>query len=110
MRDSESQRSVQHHKSLKVPRNATNRNKHINEASKQTFANNLFKISCKYTQGMLSNCKICFNIINKRIDDENLCKFMKIRIPQCKRPVLTSQFDVSKLQKHFKSVIQIHLD
>ena len=26
------------------------------------------------------------------------------------RPVLTSQFDVSKLQQHFKSVIQIHSD
>ena len=26
------------------------------------------------------------------------------------RPVLTSQFDVSKLQKHFRSVIQIPLD
>ena len=27
-----------------------------------------------------------------------------------KRPVLTSQFDVSKLQKQLRSVIQIHLD
>ena len=39
VRDSKPQRCVQQHKSLKVPRNATNRNKHINEASKQTLAN-----------------------------------------------------------------------
>ena len=30
-------------KSLKFTRNATNRNKHINEASKRSFANNLSK-------------------------------------------------------------------
>ena len=64
MRDSKLQRCVQQHKSLKVIRNATNRDKPINEASKQTFANSLFKMSCKYTQGMLSNYKICFNAIN----------------------------------------------
>ena len=29
---------------------------------------------------------------------------------QSKEPVLNSQFDVSKLQKIFQSVIQIHLD
>ena len=51
-------------KSLKVTRNASSRNKHINEASKQSFANNLIKISCKHTQGMLSNWKICFNVFN----------------------------------------------
>ena len=49
MRDSKPQ-----HKSIKGTRNATNRDIHINEASKQTFANNLLKILCKYTQGMLS--------------------------------------------------------
>ena len=43
MRDSKPQCCVQQQKSLKVNRNATNRNKHINEASKQTFAINLFK-------------------------------------------------------------------
>ena len=32
----------------------------------------IFKISCKYTQGMLSNWNICFNIFNKRTDDKNL--------------------------------------
>ena len=41
-------------KSFKVKRNATNRNKHINETSKQSFANNFIKISCKHTQRMLS--------------------------------------------------------
>ena len=33
--------SKQQHKLLKVTRNTTNRDKHINEASKQAFANNL---------------------------------------------------------------------
>ena len=42
MRDIKPQRFVQLLKLLKVTRNATNVNKHINEASKQTFANNLF--------------------------------------------------------------------
>ena len=64
MRDSQPLRCVQQHKSLKVTRNATNRDKHINEASKQLFANNLFKISRKDRQGMLSNWKICFNVFN----------------------------------------------
>ena len=78
MRDSKPQRCVQQHKSLKVTRNATNRDKHINEASKQTFANNLIKMSCKYTQGMLSNWKICLNIINIRTYDEILCNLSKL--------------------------------
>ena len=51
-------------KSFKVTRNATNRNKLINEASKLSFANNFIKISCKHTQGMLSKWKICFNNFN----------------------------------------------
>ena len=70
MRDSKPQRSVQQHKSRKVTRIATNRHKHINEASNQFFANNLFKISCEYTQGMLFNEKICFNAFNIRTYDE----------------------------------------
>ena len=37
MRDSKPQRCVQQHKLLKVTRNATNRDRHINEASKQFF-------------------------------------------------------------------------
>ena len=78
MRDSTPQGCVQHHKSLKVPRNGTNPDEHINEALKQTFANNLFKISCKYTQGMFSNWKICFNVINKRTYHEFLCILGKI--------------------------------
>ena len=40
MRDSKPQRCAQQHKSLKVTRNATNRDQHIKEASKQTFAKN----------------------------------------------------------------------
>ena len=57
---------------LKVTGNAKNRDKHINEASKQIFANNRFKISCKHTQGMLSNWKICFNVFNIKTYDEFL--------------------------------------
>ena len=58
--------SKQQHKLLKVTRNTTNRDKHINEASKQAFANNLFELSCKYTQDMLFKWKICFNVFNIR--------------------------------------------
>ena len=78
MRDNKPQRCVQKHKSLKVPRNATNREKHINEASKLTLANNLFEISWKTTQRLLSNWNICFNIFNKRTDDKSLCNLNKI--------------------------------
>ena len=45
MHDSKTQRRIQQHKLLKGTRNVTNRDKHINEALKQIFANNLFKIS-----------------------------------------------------------------
>ena len=58
--------SKQQHKLLKVTQNTTNRDKHINEASKQAFANNLFELSCKYTQEMLFKWKICFNVFNIR--------------------------------------------
>ena len=61
---------------MKVTLNASNRDKHLNEASKQTFANNLFKILCKCAQGMLSNCKICFNL--KRTYDIEMCNLSKI--------------------------------
>ena len=77
MRDSKPQRCVQQHKSLKMTRNATNRDIHINETSKQTFANNLFKMSSKYTQDMLSNRKICFNVFNRRTYDDVLCNLSK---------------------------------
>ena len=78
MRDSKPQRCVQQHKLLKATRNATNRDKHINEASKQTFSNNLFKILCNNIQDMLSNWKICFNVINIQTYDEFLCNLSKI--------------------------------
>ena len=83
MRDSKPQCRVQQHKSLKVTPNATKRDKHINDALKQTFANNLLKMSCKCTQGMLSNCKICFNVFNVRTYDEFLCNLSKINELQC---------------------------
>ena len=79
MCDSKQLRCFEQHKSLKVTQIATNRDKHINEASKQIFANNLFKVSSKYTQGMLSNWKIRFNVMNIRTYDENLCNLGKIR-------------------------------
>ena len=78
MPDSKPQRCVQPHKTLKVTRKATNQDKHINEASTQTFANNLFKIKCNDTQGMLSNWKICFNVLNIRTDDKRLCNLVKL--------------------------------
>ena len=78
MSDSKPQRCVQPHKTLNVTRNATNLDKHINEASTQTFANNAFKIKCNDTQGMLSNWKICFNVLNIRTDDERLRKLVKL--------------------------------
>ena len=64
MRDKKPQNNVQQHKPLKVTRNATKQKKHINEASKPTFANNFFKMSCKNTQHMFSNWKICVNVNN----------------------------------------------
>ena len=98
------------HNSLKVTRNATNRVKHINEASKQIFVNNLFKESRKYTQGMLSNWKICFHVFNILTYDELFCTLKNIIKLFNERPLLTSQFDVSKLHKQLGSVIQTHFD
>ena len=66
MRDSKPQRCVQQYESLKMRHNATNGKKRINEASKQTFAKNLFKISSTYVQSMLSNWKIRFNVTKIR--------------------------------------------
>ena len=98
------------HNSLKVPGSAKNRDKHINEASKQTFANNLIKISRKHPQSMLPNWKFCFIAFNSKTYHKflwNLSKRIKV---YRKRPVLTSQFDVSKLQKQLRSIIQTHFD
>ena len=78
MRESKPQRFVQQHKLLKVTRTATNGDKHINEAFKQTFAKNLFKISFKNMQGVLFNRKICFNVLNIRIQ-ANFCVYFDQR-------------------------------
>ena len=78
MCDSKPQRCVQQHKSLKVTQNATNRHKHINEASKHIVAKNRLKLSWIYTQGMLSNWKICFNVFKRRTYDEILRILRKI--------------------------------
>ena len=48
---------------------------------------------------MLSNLKICFNVFNIRTYGELLCNLAKPMKLQKKRPVLTSQFDVSKTIK-----------
>ena len=72
MRGSNPQRCVQLLNLLKVTRNPTNRDKHINEASKQTYATGPFKRSCKYTQGVFSNWKICFNVFHVRTFDKPL--------------------------------------
>ena len=45
---------------------------------KQILANNLFKISCNYTEGMLSIWKICFNVLNIRKYNELVCNLSKI--------------------------------
>ena len=47
--DSKPQRDVQQHKLLEVTWISTNRDKPINEASKQTLANNLFKMLVRQT-------------------------------------------------------------
>ena len=77
MRDSKPQRCVQQHKLLKMTQSATNRDNHINETSKQSFAYDFFKISCKYSQAMFSNWKIFFNVFNIRNYDDFLCNLSK---------------------------------
>ena len=77
-RDSKPQRCVQQHNSLELKRNAKNRNKHINEASKQTFANILAKILCTNMPNMLSNWKICLKIINISNYDQSLSNLRKV--------------------------------
>ena len=63
MRDSKPQRYVQQLKGLK---GHETRQMEIN-TTKQSFTNSLFIILCKYTQGMLSNRKICFNVLSKQL-------------------------------------------
>ena len=82
-----------------MTQHATNRDKHINEETEQVFADNLFKLSCKYTHGMLSNLKICFIVFNIRTYGKLLCNLAKLMKLQKERPVLTSQFDVIKIIK-----------
>ena len=59
---------------------------------------------------MLSNWKICFNVFNIRTEDENFLIRMQLMKLYKEQPELTSQFDVSKVQKQPSSVIQVHLD
>ena len=97
------------HNSLKVTGNAKNRDKHINEASKQTFANNLFKILCKHARYAFQ-LENLFQCNQYKTYDELLWNLSKKIKTYRKRPVLTSQFEVSKLQKQLRSVIQTHSD
>ena len=102
--------SNQQHKSLKVARNATNRNNYINEASKPNFANIFFKLS-------YNTRKVCF-LMGRFVSLSSINEYMTncfviseiVRKLFRERPVLTCQFDVSKLQKQLRDVIQIHLD
>ena len=110
MRNSKPQLCVQMHESLRVTQTATNWVKHINEASKQIFASNLFKISCKYTQGSFSKRKTLFKILIYELMTKCCAIWVKKKKMFKKRPVLTSQFHASNLQKQLWSVIQIHLD
>ena len=59
---------------------------------------------------MLSNWKICFNVFNIRTEDEIFLIRMQLMKLYKEQPELTSQFDVSKVQKQPSSVIQVHLD
>ena len=93
-----------------MTQNETNRDKHITEASKQSFANNLFKISYNARKVGLPIGRFVSMSSIQRTYDNFLCNLRKIMILYKKRPVLTCQFDVSKLQKQLRSVIQIHSD
>ena len=59
---------------------------------------------------MLSNWKICFNVFNIRTEDEIILIRMQLMKLYKERPGLTSQFDISQVQKQPSSVIQVHLD
>ena len=48
---------------------------------------------------MPSNWTICFNVINIRTYGKFLCNLAKLMKLQKQRPILTSQFDVSKTIK-----------
>ena len=75
MRDSKPQRCVQHQRPLEGTHSATNGDQQINETPKQTFANNLFKASCRYSQGMLSDRRNNFNFLKRR-NYEFFCAFL----------------------------------
>ena len=106
MRDSKPQRFVLQHKSLKVTQIATNRGKHINEAWKKFCSQSLPNIMSLINELMLYTRKLCFPIgrfVSMSSIYELKTKFFLIRMQLMKlykeRPELTSQFDVSKVQK-----------
>ena len=69
------------------------------EASEQSFANNLIKISCKHTQSSFSNRKILFKISIYELMTKCCATWEKTKKMFKERPVLTSQFHASNLQK-----------
>ena len=66
--------------------------------------------SLQYTQGMLSNRRICLHVFKLRTYDELLCILKNLLKLFRERFLLTSKFDYSKLPQQLRSVIQIHLD
>ena len=95
-----------------MTQNETNRDKHITEASKQSFANNLVKISYNAWYVFQLVCFPSGRFVSmfsiQRTYNNILCNLSKIMKLYKKRAVLTCQFDVSKLQKQLQSVMQIH--
>ena len=85
-------------------------NNYINEPSKPNFANIFFKL-------LYNTRKVCFSM-RRLVSLSSINEIMTIcfviseiiRKLFRERPVLTSQFDVSKLKKQLSSVMQIHLD
>ena len=77
---------------------------------RKKLLNQSLQILIKYTQALLFNWKICFHVFNILTYDKLLCTLKKLIKLFRERPLLTSQFDVSKLHKQLGRVIQIHFD
>ena len=108
--DSKPQGCDQQHKSLKVTWNATNRCKH-----KMKHPNKLLPtISSKFP---VNTRRVCFPIesfVSMASIYEFMTKFCVVWAKLMKlfsqQPLLTSQFDMSNIQKQVRSVIRNHLD
>ena len=98
------------HKSLKVTRNAANWNNYINEASKPIFANIFFKLSYNTRKVWFSMGRFVSLYSIYEVKTKFFLIWIKLMKLYGERPILTSQFDVSKLEKQPSSVVQTHLD